>query len=132
MLSGCGMAGVRDHTELEAWKLSDEIRVQIHRLCRSPGFRAHFELAQQLMGAADSACSNIAEGLSRYYPKEFARFLKISRGSQAEVADRLRSAVLRGLIEQEEADAITRLTHRARAACTRLIHYLDGATAPGS
>jgi four helix bundle protein len=126
------MAGVRDHTELDAWKLADEVRVHVYRLCRSRAFQPHFDLVHQLMDAADSACSNIAEGFSRFYPKEFARFLKISRGSLAEVADRLRGAVLRGLLDQEEADMIIRLTLRARGACSRLIQYLDTASPPRS
>lgn len=77
------------------------------------------------MRAGESACANIAEGFCRFYPKEFARFLRIARGSLAETAEHLRSAVLRGLIEQAEADAIVLLTLRARGACSRLIQYLD-------
>ena len=124
------MPGARDHTELEVWQLSDEVRVRIYRVCGSPEFRTHLDLSRQLMDAADSACSNIAEGFGRFYPREFARFLRISKGSLAEVADRLRGAVLRGLVDRAEADSITQLTHRARGASTRLIQYLESRSGP--
>jgi len=83
------------------------------------------------MDAADSACANIAEGFGRYYPKEFARFVRISKGSLAEVKDRLRSAVLRRLMTEAEANEIIVLVNRAQGACTGLIRYLDDADAPG-
>ena len=83
------------------------------------------------MDAADSACANIAEGFGRYYPKEFARFLRISKGSLGEVKDRLRSAVLRRLITEADADEIIVLANRAQGACTKLARYLDDAEAPG-
>ncbi|HXT70847.1 MAG TPA: four helix bundle protein [Vicinamibacterales bacterium] len=125
------MAGARNYDELDAWKLSDAVRVRIYEICKSPRFRSHLRLREQLTDAADSACSNIAEGFGRYYPKEFARFLKISRGSLAEIADRLRSAVLAGIVKETDVDDIVALTHRARGACTRLIKYLEGADPPG-
>ena len=72
----------------------------------------------------------MAEGFARFYPKEHARFLRIAKGSLAEVVDRLRSAVLRKLVSQEEADRITRLADRAQGASTRLIKYLETSDGP--
>ena len=118
--------------DLIVWQKSHALTLRVYRTTRSFPKEELFGLSAQMRRAAVSVPANIAEGFSRYYPREFARFLKISRGSLAEVADRLRSAVLRGLIEQGEADVITAITARARGACTRLIQYLDGATPPGS
>jgi four helix bundle protein len=119
------MAGLHDYKELDVWQLADQVRVEINRICSSDEFRSHQRLRHQLLDAAESACANIAEGFARFYPKEHARFLRISRGSLAEVADRLRSAVLRGLVEEGEAARITVLTRRARGAASGLIRYLD-------
>ena len=124
------MAAARDHSELDAWKLADEVRTHVYRLCGTPEFQNHLGLWHQLTDAADSACSNIAEGFARFYPKDFARFLRISRGSLAEIADRLKSAVLRGLVTQADADKVVKLTKRARGACAALIRYLDDAEPP--
>ena len=73
----------------------------------------------------------MAEGFARFYPKEHARFLRIAKGSLAEVVDRLRSAVLRKLVTQEEADRISHLANRSQGACTRLIKYLERSEGPG-
>ena len=119
------MAGRRSLTELDAWKLADQVRVEVTRVCSSRRFQRHRRLQLQLLDAADSGPANIAEGFARFYPKEFARFLRIGKASLAEVVDRLRSAVLRGLITPEAADHISRLSDRAQGACTRLIQYLE-------
>ena len=94
-------------------------------MCASRKWHAHQDLRSQLTRAADSACANMAEGFARFYPKEHARFLRIAKASLAEVVDRLRSAVLRQLITQEESDRISRLADRSQGACTRLIRYLE-------
>lgn len=73
----------------------------------------------------------MAEGFARFYPKEHARFLRIAKGSLAEVVDRLRSAVLRKLVTQEEADRIIRVADRSQGASTRLIVYLETSDGPG-
>lgn len=78
--------------------------------------KSHFKVVDQLTDAADSACSNIAEGFHRFYPKEIARFVKIAKGSLAEVIDRLRGAVKRGLADPTEAQAITVLARRSMGA----------------
>ncbi len=124
------MAGARDFTELEAWQLADQVRTEIDRVTAIPAFRGNPKLKEQLLDAADSACSNTAEGFARYKPKDFARFVRISRGSLTEILDRLISARRRGLISEQDFQLITQLARRAKAACTGLINYLDSAEEP--
>jgi four helix bundle protein len=121
------VATARDFTELDAWQLADQVRVEIDRVVSTPAFRRYPKLQEQLLDAADSACSNSAEGFSRFKPKDFARFVRISRGSLSEILDRLISARRRGLISQQDYELIASLARRARAACTGLINYLDSA-----
>ena len=125
------MAGWRSHTEIDAWRFADQVRVEVYRICASRKWDAHRDLRDQLTDAADSACANMAEGFARFYPKEHARFLRIAKGSLAEVVDRLRSAVLRKLVSQEEADRISRIADRSQGASTRLIRYLEKSDRPG-
>jgi four helix bundle protein len=80
--------------------------------------------------SAASACSNIAEGFSRFNPKEFARFLTISKGSLSEVLDHLETAVSLGLIPPDEQASMTSLARRSRAASAKLIRYLRTAEPP--
>jgi four helix bundle protein len=125
------MAVARDFNELEAWQLADQVRQEICRITDSRGFQKHPRLREQLQDAADSACSNTAEGFSRFKPKDFARFVRISRGSLSEVMDRLLAARRRGLITDHDLQSISALARRARAACTGLILYLESAREPG-
>ena len=124
------MAVARDFNELEAWQLADQVRQEIDRVVKTPAFRTWPKLQEQLLDAADSACSNTAEGFSRFRPRDFARFVRVSRGSLSEILDRLFSARRRGLISQQDFELISSLARRARAACTGLINYLDSAEEP--
>jgi four helix bundle protein len=124
------VAGVRDFTELDAWKLADQVRTEIQRVTNTTAFRRHPKLLEQLLDASDSACSNTAEGFSRFKPRDFARFVRISRGSLSELLDRLLAARGRGLVGDDDYKLISSLARRARGACTALIRYLDGAKEP--
>ncbi len=126
------MAGVRDHTELDAWKLSDQVRDVVEGLIDRPGFQSRPKLRSQLSDAAESACPNIAEGFSRFLPRDFARFLRIAAGSLTEVIDHTYRARVLKLISEEEFHAVSSLARRARGATTRLIRYLETAKAPRS
>jgi four helix bundle protein len=119
------MAGARDHTELDAWRLSDAIQIEVDRLISSPGFNRYPRLKDQMRRAADSPCPNIAEGFSRYYPREFARFVRIAKGSLSELLDHTKLATRRRLIEPAAAKSLDSLIRRARGACTGLIRYLE-------
>ena len=122
--------GARRHTELDAWKLASELRDRATRLTKSQGFAQDVWLRSQLARATQSACSNIAEGFGRYQPRDFARFLRISRGSLDEVQEHLESARQQGLVGDSELRELLHLSNRVLGAVTRLIHYLEGAKAP--
>ena len=124
------MAVARDHTELDAWILADELRTEINRLVQLRPLKIRPRLVEQLLDSAESACANLAEGFSRYLPRDFARFVRISRGSLSEIIDRLRAAVQRRLFSEQEVAKATSLARRSRGACTKLILYLEGADPP--
>ena len=125
------MSGARDHTELNVWRLSDELRSEVYRLVAKRTMRSTPDLCRQLTRAAESACANIAEGYSRYLPPDMARFFRMARGSHSEIIEHLTSAVRRQLLTERDVDSATSFARRARGACTRLIVYLETAKAPG-
>jgi len=125
------MSVARDHTELDVWKLSDELRSEIYRLVAGRALRAAPDLCRQLTRAAESACANIAEGFSRHLPGDMARFFRMTRGSHSEIIEHLTSAVRRQLLTDRDVDTAVMLARRARGACTKLIVYLESAKAPG-
>lgn len=72
--------------ELHVWQRSKDLAVSIYKLlfsCKDRGFK------DQLTRACISIPSNIAEGYERHSKKEFARYLKIAKGSCAEVRTQL-------------------------------------------
>lgn len=125
------MAGVRDHSELDAWKLSDEVQVEVERLTNSPAFNRYPRLKDQLQRAAESPCPNIAEGFSRYYPRDFARFVRVAKGSLSELLDHLKLAARRRLVSESDARKLDSLARRARGACTKLLRYLESTDPSG-
>jgi len=124
------MTGVRDHTELHAWQLAEAVRTEVAALTARPEFQRHIELRTQLRRSSESSCANIAEGFSRYQPKDNARFLRIAKSSLSETIEHLMVAEHHGLITANKAKELTILAKRSRGACTQLIRYLETAKAP--
>lgn len=120
------MAGVRDHTELTVWQLSDELRRKILNAVDRTGFDRYPQLRQQLVSASISPCANIAEGFGRFYRRDFARFLRMAKGSLAEIVEHVAAAENLRLLSGAEAREMATLAKRANGAVTRLIVYLDG------
>jgi four helix bundle protein len=124
------MTGVRDHRELDCWILANQASQAVMTLVRTGRLSTHPWLSAQLARAADSSCSNLAEGFSRFNPRDFARFATIAKASLTEVIEHLKSANQLGLVTSDEYADISSLARRARGATTRLILYLKSANAP--
>ena len=113
------MAGVREHTELDAWKLSDDLATRIREVIDRPAFGRHPALREQIEDAAESPPANIAEGFDRGSNKEFIQFLVIARGTVSEV----RSLAYAGTdIGHLDSAAFYSLSGR----CTRRISLING------
>jgi four helix bundle protein len=79
-----------------------------------------FKLRDQLSSAAEGPCGHIAEGFSRWFPNDFARFVRIAKGSLSEVIVHIGAARDRGLVTDAECQDINRYARRARGAATAL------------
>ncbi len=93
------------YEDLEVWKRACALAVRVYILlkgCKDYAFR------DQMIKAALSIASNIAEGAERDSKAEFIRFLNIAKGSAAELRTQLFIAAEAGIIHTEEAEAITR------------------------
>ena len=125
------MVGVRDHRDLDVWKLCDEVRSRVTALIALPAFDRHPWLRRQLHDAVESLCPNLAEGFSRFYPSENASFVRITKATLSEVIEHLRRAMDLKLVDPVAAEAAATLARRARGASTRYVIYLESADLPG-
>lgn len=75
--------------DLHVWRLSRSLSSDIYRACSTPGLRRHFAFCDQLGRAALSVPSNIAEGNDRTSNRDSLNFLRIARGSLAEMETQL-------------------------------------------
>jgi four helix bundle protein len=119
------MATITNHRQLEAWQLAEAVRIEIDEITNRRSFRLAAELRAELRRSADAACARIADGFVRSDRREFADHVRDAHGSMSAAIGCLESAADRQLIERFEADAINSLARRSRAACRRLIAYLE-------
>ncbi len=79
------MSPIRDHRDLDAWKLAMELAVKAYELAALLPRSERFELGSQIRRSAVSIPSNIAEGYGRRTTAEYVRFLGIANGSLKEL-----------------------------------------------
>ena len=90
------------YTDLIAWKKAMDMAEAVYRATEVFPNREMFALTQQLHKAAISVPSNIAEGHARFSPRDFRHFLRISRGSTAELETQLTLARRLGYMSEQE------------------------------
>ncbi|MBK9291987.1 MAG: four helix bundle protein [Bacteroidetes bacterium] len=93
---------VSSFRDLDVWKKSMELSVDIYRITQSFPSTELYGLTSQLRRAAVSVASNIAEGSGRHSTKEFLQFLNIANGSLAEIETHLELAYRLNYIQSIE------------------------------
>jgi four helix bundle protein len=86
--------------DLKIWKEGVNMAVEVYSLLKSCN---DFGLRDQIQRSAVSIPSNISEGFDRQSNNEFIRFLKIAKGSCAELRTQLIIANKINLIENDES-----------------------------
>lgn len=86
--------------DIVAWQEARCLTQHIYVLCETGDLASDFGLRDQLRRAVVSAMTNIAEGFDCDSPREFARFLEISRRSVVEVQSLLYVALDAAYIDQ--------------------------------
>ena len=80
------------YKDLLAWQNAKALAVQTYRVTEGFPKSELFGLTSQMRRAAVSIASNIAEGQGRSSKPDFARFLRVSRGSLLELETQLQIA----------------------------------------
>ena len=116
--------------DLIVWQLSDQLQTEIFEFTSHPPTSRDFKYCDQIRDSIRSAKRNASEGFGRYYPKEFARFLRITQGSLQETKNHLLDGLRQKYLSAERHEQLKRLCLRATKANVRLIAYLRTAKAP--
>src|SRR5215813_11774612 len=69
---------MRDFKRLEIWRRAHALAIALYKATAGYGRLGYGHLRSQLMRAADSIATNIAEGCGTESNREFARFLDMS------------------------------------------------------
>ena len=111
-----------DHKELDAWKVSVDLSVEIYSITKSFPKEEMFGLVQQIRRSAVSVPSNIAEGCARSSSKETIHFLYISLGSLAELETQM--IISHKLDYIKEVDEIIAKLSKVKQIILGLVRYL--------
>jgi four helix bundle protein len=115
-----------NHKDLILWRKALDLAVLVHRSSIAlPRFET-YGLVLQLRRAATSVPSNIAEGYARRSTKEFIYFLRVARGSLAELETQFLLAQRVGYLPasqvtepQGRIDEVGRILHAVVAGLSR-------------
>ena len=94
------------HKDLILWQKAMDLAVRVHQASTAIPKSELFGLVSQMRRAGSSIPSNIAEGSARKSTKEFIYFLRVSRGSMAELETQLLLAKRVGYLPESEVAAL--------------------------
>ena len=95
-----------DYRKLDTWMKAKNLAVDTYRAVAGAPVAKDYGLRDQMLRAAVSIASNIAEGYTRETPQDRAHFLNIARGSCAELETQLFIAEAAGLMGSDAASAL--------------------------
>ena len=97
---------MRDHKELLAFELADEVAVLVYRVTARFPKEELYGLTSQMRRAAISIPSNIVEGCARDTQADYLRFLYIAFGSLRELHYQLDLSKRLGYLRDEDSSLI--------------------------
>lgn len=115
------MAGVKRFEDLVCWQLATELEDLVPALLANPKAAADREFCDQILRATAKVAPQIAEGFARFKPRETAYFLRIAKGSLAEVQTHLAKARRRNYVPDEQQARAEELARRAIGATTAFL-----------
>ena len=116
---------MQSFSELKAWQQGMKLAKSVYAIVNCLPQTERFDLGSQLRRAAISVPSNIAEGHARYSDRDFQRFLRIARGSVAELQTQLLLAVELGYVDRMKIKGALEEADHASRMLTRLIASLE-------
>lgn len=100
------MAKVDRFEDLKVWQHAIEIGLKIYHLVDKTPVSKDYRAKDQLIGAAISISSNIAEGFEYNGTRQFIRYLAIAKGSAGELRSQLYLFLKAEKISQSEYETL--------------------------
>ena len=122
-MSETSKSKISNFTDLNAWKESHKLVLEIYRITKSFPREEIFGITSQMRRAAVSITSNIAEGFGRYSSKEQIQFFYIAFGSAIELSNQLIISKDIKYISESDYINIDKLLLNSRKLISGLIRY---------
>ncbi|MFH5834121.1 four helix bundle protein [Halalkalibaculum sp. DA384] len=122
------MPTITKFEDLEVWQLARDIVNEVYTLTNSQDFSQDYALNDQIRRSAIGIMSNIAEGFESGSDKQFARYLKIAKGSAGECRAQCYIALDQDYISKSEFNNCKDKLTKCSGKLSRLISYLNGST----
>jgi four helix bundle protein len=119
------MASIQRFEDIEAWKKARQLRKAIRTVTRREPFCRDYKFCAQIVDAALSVMSNIAEGFERDGNSEFRQHLYIAKGSIGEVRSQLYAALDDDYIDQATFDRLLEQAMEVSRLIKGFIRHLD-------
>jgi four helix bundle protein len=118
------LAKIERFEDIKAWGMAKDLVTAVYRLSGDGKFSQDLGLKDQVRRASVSVMSNIAEGFERGSRTEFARFLRIAKGSCGEVRSQLYVALDLGYVNPQEFSVVKTKAEDLSKALSGFITYL--------
>ncbi len=112
------------YQDLKVWQKSMDLVIEVYSLIKLLPKEELYGLSNQMKRAAVSIPSNIAEGQQRGSKRDFAKFLTIARGSNAELQTQLMICERLDYLYSDQTEKALALTHEVGKMLTALILHL--------
>jgi four helix bundle protein len=118
------MPPITKFEDLNIWKLSRELNIDMFRLLSKKDDRTYGFLINHLFKTSGSIMDNIAEGYERGGNKEFINFLSYSKGSAVELRSQLYRAFDLEILNQPDFDKLQKQTIQISKELSLFMNYL--------
>jgi four helix bundle protein len=115
---------MRNHHNLRAFQLADELAVAVYRHTANFPRAEQFGLTSQIRRAAVSVPSNIVEGCAKSSEADYVRFLDIAYGSSCELQYQLSLTHRLGFLTDDSFEVVDKIAVETAKVINGLIRSL--------
>ena len=124
------MAGWKSVEEIIAYQISVKLREAILAMANRPPISKDFDFKDQIVSAAASVPSNIAEGFNLYKHGRFSYHVGVAKASLAELKNHLKDGRERGYFDDITYKDLEAMRLEAQRTAMGLLKHLKTSEAP--